>query len=42
MPFFAKPIVRAVCRKALGAIVWPNLNQRALERGGPYAVAGEA
>ena len=27
MPFFAKPIVRTVCRKALDAIVWPNLNR---------------
>ena len=28
MPFFAKPIVKAVCRKALDAAVWPNLNRQ--------------
>lgn len=27
MPFFAKPIVRTVCRKAQDAIVWPNLTR---------------
>jgi glutathione S-transferase len=28
MPFFAKPIVRTVCRKALDAVVWPNLKRQ--------------
>jgi glutathione S-transferase len=27
MPFFAKPIVRTVCSKALDAVVWPNLKR---------------
>ncbi len=28
MPFFVKPIIRAVCRKALDAVVWPNLKRQ--------------
>jgi glutathione S-transferase len=27
MPFFVKPIVRTVCRKALDVVVWPNLTR---------------
>jgi glutathione S-transferase len=28
MPFFVRPVVKAVCRKALDAVVWPNLRRQ--------------
>lgn len=28
MPFLARPIVKAVCRKALDVVVWPNLKRQ--------------
>ncbi|HSW07261.1 glutathione S-transferase [Aquabacterium sp.] len=28
MPFFVKPMARAICNKALDAIVWPNLKRQ--------------
>jgi glutathione S-transferase len=27
MPFIVKPVIKAVCRKALDAVVWPNLTR---------------